>query len=331
MPPVLFKRALITPVLSDSSIEVDYVIENHTGEEQIFELHGIVVPAMKAGGEIPVNANLGAITLKPGTNEGRIELKLTNPQLWSPDNPYLYYLSLALADGSQIRAAHTERFGFREFKALGKDFYLNGERIYLFGENLSSVGFGGTGLSEEAEKARLITAYRGFRELGYNIVRTPHMPIIPLALELADEIGMMIFDEWAWSFTRYINEEVFERNNLEEVKEWVYRDYNHPSVVMWSCGNEVYYGGIAANYRQLNKQVALVRELDRSGRPISSFSGAASGYGTEKLDTDVIDLHTYLGLAPPAWTAFEENLGSIYRLDTEIYGEDGKLNKPFII
>ena len=331
LPPMLIKRALITPSLAASSIEVDYLIENHTGQKQDLTLYGTVVSAMKTAGDSPAGAELGKVSLLPGANEGRVEIKLKDPQLWSPDNPYLYYLSLALVREKKVVAAHSERFGFREFKTQGKNFFLNGEKIYLFGENLPSVGYGGSGRSEEEEAKSLIANLRGFRELGYNIVRTPHMPIIPLAINLADEIGMMIFDEWAWSFTRSLNEEVFERNNLAEVREWVWRDYNNPSVVMWSCGNEVYYGGIEENYRQLNKQVALVRQLDRSGRPVSSFSGAASGYGTEKLATDVIDLHTYLGLSSPAWSNFEERLESIIATDTGIYGADGKLDKPFII
>ncbi|MBI4979436.1 MAG: glycoside hydrolase family 2 [Spirochaetes bacterium] len=332
-PPVYVKQALVSPVLASSSIEVDYIIVNTTSETKKVSLGALVASAMtNAKFTEAANADLGAISLAPGDNKGRVTVALAKPQRWSPDSPYLYYLVLALTSGKELTSCHTERFGFRDFKVKGKNFYLNGERIYLFGENLPSIGFGGNKATEEEDAAVIAEKFGGFRSLGYNILRNPHMPIIPRALEIADEIGMMFFDEWAWSFTDKLDKDSFEKNNLEELTEWVHRDYNYPCVVMWSCGNEVKYEDNDLVRDNLNKQVPLVRLLDRSGRPVSTFSGAAFGYGKERMDTDLIDLHRYQGLSMPAWTLWDEQMDDLFtKFLDPTYGEKGKLAMPFII
>lgn len=326
--PIYFQRVLVDPQISGSSLRVKYWVENNSGEEVELPLYATVVSAMD-GKSIPANLSLGKLQLQQGMNKGEIEFPLKNPQLWDPDHPYLYYLALTMATEEQIVATHTERFGYREFHTEGKYFYLNNQRIYLFGENLPSVWFGGYGRDEADEAASIKDQLLGFKSLGYNIVRNPHMPILPIALEIADELGMMIYNEWGWSFTTELDKEQFEEHNLGELEEWIYRDYNNPSVVMWSLGNEVRYDNEFV-HEQLNKQVALVRELDGQGRPISSFSGLAFDFGSKKLETDVLDLHTYVGLGSP-WTSFEEAMDAVMKFNQNVYGENGQLDKPFIV
>ncbi len=329
--PLRFSRILIAPDLASSSLRVDYTIRNDTGKDAELELFATVTSAMRTdAGALVANLSLGKAHLKPGDTEATAVVPLKNPRLWTLESPYLHHLTLALSDGTAVAAAKSERFGFREFKVVGKQFLLNNAPIYLFGENLPAVNFGGNGAKADEERAAIADKIIRFKSLGYNIIRNPHQPIIPVALEVADEIGFMFFDEWAWSFLGSIDKVAFEKNNLEEFAEWVHRDYNHPSVVMWSCGNEVHYDADDV-FEQMNKQVALLRKLDASKRPISTFSGAAFGYGKRKLDTDVIDLHDYLGLGTSAWTYWEDNFNKVYKQVLDIYGTDGVLDKPFII
>ena len=330
--PIYVEKTLITSNLADSSLEVQYFLQNNSGERQEFEFFGVVSSAMKKDPNAELaNLRLGKINLEPGFNQGTVSFKLNAPQLWDLENPYLYYLTLALTDGKQVVATKTDRFGFRDFKVKGPHFYLNGERLFLFGENIPSNWFGGNRATQEEEKQRLINVIGGFKSQGYNMLRTAHMPILPVALDLADELGMLIYNEWGWSFSTNLDPVEFEKRNLKEVTEWVKATYNHPSVVMWSCGNEVNFSGNKLVFDQLNKQVALVRQLDRQGRPIVSFSGCSYGFGMEKLDTDVLDLHTYVGTGGKPWPYAEDTIRSILEVNTKIYGENGKLNKPFII
>lgn len=214
-PPVYINRVLVTPNFADSSIVIDYLVENHTKEKQQLDLLGVVWSAMKADpGDVQANAHLGELCLIPGINEGKIKVKLTNPVPWTPDNPYLYYLTLAVASPEKIVETKTVRFGYREFKAEGTNFFLNGERIYLFGENVPSISYGGVGKDEDEHIIETIT---GFKARGYNMIRTAHMPNLPRFYELADELGLMIYNEWSWSFSSYIEPVEFERRNLTEL------------------------------------------------------------------------------------------------------------------
>ena len=94
--PFYFQRVLITPVLEKKAVIVDYVVDNKTDAAKTLDLYATVVSSMKGDNQIAANLKLGTLTVNPGANSGELEIPLENPQLWSPDNPYLYYLSLAL-------------------------------------------------------------------------------------------------------------------------------------------------------------------------------------------------------------------------------------------
>lgn len=327
-PQAYIKRMLVNPLIKESAVEVEYWIENNYEEKLHVPLYAVVSSAREANVSA-ANSFVEQLCLVPGTNHGKVKVKLDNPKFWNLDDPYLYYLTFAITDERQIIASQTERFGYRELKTVGKHFYLNNEQIYLFGENVPSNWYGGFQRGEEAEAERLRNDLLNCKRSGYNIVRNPHMPLLPVAYQMADEIGIMIYNEWGWCFTTELDKERFEQHNLPELEEWLYRDYNHPSVVMWSLGNEVRYDNPFVK-EQLDKQVALVRRVDGQKRPICSFSGMAFDFGTSKLDTDVIDLHIYSGLGSP-WTTFEASMEAILNFDRNLYGENGVLNKPFII
>ena len=331
-PALRIRKLFVTPDLAKGGIEVDYTIVNHTGRTFAGTLEGVVTDAMKAAANTPAGTASAGIALKPGVNTGRLTLKLENPQKWSVERPYLYFLTLALRGPDRTVSAASTRFGYREFHAKNGKFYLNGEEIYLFGENIPSCSYGGFNRSAEEEEKLLTGFILGCRNLGYVILRNAHMPIVPAALEIADECGMMIFNEWAWSFTTHLDVPEFEKHNIPELREFVEATYNHPSVAMWSLGNEVVHSNRPEIARQMDLQVETVRAMDRQKRPISTFSGQAGwgSYGRTKLDTDVYDLHTYVALSRP-WTERDKEADFIYKGLLEIFGgKNGRLEKPLI-
>lgn len=330
-PELRIQKIFVNPSLADNSLGIDYTIVNHTGKPFNGTLDCVATDAMKAHANAEAGTLSIPVTLKPGVNTGSVTLKLKNPELWSVDRPYLYFLNLLLRESGGTVSAASTRFGFREFHTKDGRFYLNGKEIYLFGENISSVSYGGYGHSAAAEDARLTDFILTMKNYGYNIMRTPHMPILPAALEIADECGMMIFNEWAWCFDNTIDEAGFEKHNIAELKEFVNATYNHPSVVMWSLGNEVNHSNRPDVVREMDRQVKTVHELDKQKRPVSSFSGAAgwSSYGREKLVTDVLDLHTYVALSAP-WVDRNAGADKIYEGLLNIYGEKNRLSRPLI-
>lgn len=331
-PTLRIRDLLVTPRLETGSIEVDYTIVNTTGKHVRAVLEAQVSPAMRLDRNKKINLSLPVeVELKPGVNQGSFPVRLKEPVKWSVTAPYLYYLTLNVKENQQTISCDAVRFGYRDFKIRNGKFYLNGEEIYLFGQNISSIHFGGYGLDPKEEERKITEQLKLYRDLGYVITRTAHMPILPAVLDVADELGIMIFHEWGWSFTAGLDFPEFEKNNLREVADFVRSSYNHPSVTMWSMGNEVVHRNNPDIARQMDLQVGLVRKLDKSGRPISTFSGAAgwTSYGETKLDTDLHDLHTYTALSA-AWTRLPEQFDSQYAGELRIYEEKDKLSRPLV-
>ncbi|MBS1372353.1 MAG: glycoside hydrolase family 2 protein [Lentisphaeria bacterium] len=163
-----------------------------------------------------------------------------NPQLWSPDTPNLYICTAQLFDGSGAEIDRiTARFGFRSVEFDPEHgFLLNGKKLLLRGVNIHEELCGiGTAVFRDGVARR----YHILKSLGVNAVRLAHHPYAPEFLELADEMGLLIFDEAfdKWTGQYYGYQVAFEDHWRDDVAEFVRRDRNHPSVFLWSVGNEV--------------------------------------------------------------------------------------------
>lgn len=163
-----------------------------------------------------------------------------NPQLWSPDTPNLYTCTAQLFDETGAEADRiTAKFGFRSVEFDPKHgFVLNGKKLLLRGVNIHEDLCGiGTAVFRDGVARR----YRILKSLGVNAVRLAHHPYAPEYLELADEMGLLIFDEAfdKWTGQYYGYQVAFEDHWRGDVAEFVRRDRNHPSVFLWSVGNEV--------------------------------------------------------------------------------------------
>mgnify|MGYP000403454996 FL=1 len=163
-----------------------------------------------------------------------------NPQLWSPDTPNLYTCTAQLFDetGAEVDRI-TAKFGFRSVEFDPEHgFVLNGKKLLLRGVNIHEDLCGiGTAVFRDGVARR----YRILKSLGVNAVRLAHHPYAPEYLELADEMGLLIFDEAfdKWTGQYYGHQVAFEDHWRGDVAEFVRRDRNHPSVFLWSVGNEV--------------------------------------------------------------------------------------------
>lgn len=327
-PEPVVKQMLLTPDHT-GNLRVDYVIDN-CGGKPLTLIPGLNITNARDRSEQSA-WEFAPVILKPGRNQGSVALRMDPAKPWSPDAPHLYDATFYWRDGKKVHSAAVERFGFREFKTAGTRFLLNGKPVYLYCETAQPVRFGGydTEDSNDISAKDLIAAYR---KLGYNMLRTAHMPVRQEFLDAADELGMMIYNEWGFSFIPRIAEREFEKNNLPELERFLIADHNHPSVVMWSLGNEVPHRNSPAITRQLAKQVALARRTDLQKRPICAFAGNGdvNSWGRGFIDTDVIDFHIYTGVNG-AWTRWNPVFNLLYRWSAEIYGKDGVNIKPIII
>jgi len=195
-------------------------------------------------------------TLDPGT-EYRFEqtARIANPRLWSPDTPYLYSVVSRLKMAGAVVDEYRSPLGIRSFSFdADKGFFFNGARTLIKGVCIHhDAGCLGAAVPDRALERRL----QLLKELGCNAIRTSHNPPAPELLDLCDRLGFLVmdeaFDEWArpkkkWvqgrnvaqpsfdGYARYFNEW-----GIKDTQSMVERDKNHPSIILWSIGNEIDY------------------------------------------------------------------------------------------
>ncbi|MEK4565996.1 glycoside hydrolase family 2 TIM barrel-domain containing protein [Alkalihalobacillus sp. FSL R5-0424] len=184
-----------------------------------------------------------------------IELEVDSPKRWHPDTPHLYQLVTRVMDSDELLDEQTTTVGIRSFQFDPQNgFYINGHSTLLKGVCVHhDAGALGAAVPKDVWKRRL----EKFKDLGANAIRMSHNPPAPNLLDLCDEMGFLvideIFDEWEgpknkWSTGHNVYPpkhdgyfEHFPEWGERDVKDWVIRDRNHPSIISWSIGNEIDY------------------------------------------------------------------------------------------
>ncbi|MEW6360450.1 MAG: sugar-binding domain-containing protein [Planctomycetota bacterium] len=164
--------------------------------------------------------------------KARFHVPIESPRPWSPDDPYLYALRLRMAGNGGD--AVTVRFGLRRLELRDGRFVLNGKAIFIKGAFHEGLYPGG--VPTPPSRAFVEDEIRKAKSLGFNLLRYWQIPIHPLVLDVADELGMMLMDEPAieWMLQTDRTVELCRR----EVRDLVLRDRNRPSVAFWAIVNE---------------------------------------------------------------------------------------------
>ena len=171
----------------------------------------------------------------------QLDLSVSTPKLWSLEDPYLYtLLTEVVVDGKTVDSYETP-FGIRtiEFRA-DSGFYLNGEHVRINGVcNHHDLGCLGAATNERAIERQL----QILKEMGCNGIRCSHNPPSPILLDLCDRMGFLVMDEafdmWRRRKTERDYARFFDDWYERDLTDLVVRDRNHPSIVLWSIGNEV--------------------------------------------------------------------------------------------
>lgn len=198
-------------------------------------------------------------------------LCIQKPLLWSPDSPNLYTLRLSLIPVTGVVSSRSEiSFGVRTLTlSAKKGLQLNGKSIKLYGGNVHhDHGPIGAASYWEAEVRKV----RQLKEAGFNAVRTSHNPPASSFLDACDRLGLLVieeaFDGWKVAKLEHDYSEVFEECWASDIEAMVCRDRNHPSVIMWSTGNEVFERKTAEGLRRGHQIAAEIRTHDRT-RPVT--------------------------------------------------------------
>lgn len=176
-----------------------------------------------------------------GDHTFRVDLNVKEPALWDLENPELYRVAVSVLNGNEPSDICAANFGFRTLEFTARDgFFLNGKKVPVNGVcNHHDLGALGAAFSIRAAERQLEI----LREMGCNAVRTSHNPPAPELLDLCDRMGFLVqdeaFDTWKTPKKRNDYNKLFYAWHEEDLRAMVRRDRNHPSVFMWSTGNEV--------------------------------------------------------------------------------------------
>jgi len=256
-----------TPVVTGLVAETDLVLRvKNSGSKAV--RRRIIAELFDLNGN-RIKKSEEKITLPPGESEHKISFpKLTNPLLWSPDSPNLYSVTVRLLSGNSTLDSLAEKFGYRwfEFKEHGP-FYLNGERLLLRGTHRHEEWAGyGNALPNELHRKDI----QMIKEMGANFVRLAHYPQDPEIYKACDELGLLVWDEVPWCRGGMGGIE-WQKNTKRILKEMILQNFNHPSIIIWSLGNELYWlpdhdnGGNVDSLRAfLSEMNDLAHQLDPS-------------------------------------------------------------------
>ena len=188
---------------------------------------------------VEVEGQQKTVLLKAGESK-KVDFSYTisNPHLWSPDDPYLYTANVKL---STLSSQLSTKYGIRSFSFdAEKGFMLNGKPMVLNG---ACVHHDDGVLGSMAFDAAEIRKVKLMKEAGFNLIRTSHNPTTRAFLDACDSIGMLVigdaFDGWRTAKLKYDYSTLIDSCYREDIHAMVMRDRNHPSIISWSLGNEV--------------------------------------------------------------------------------------------
>lgn len=261
---------ITTPVITkdEAEVRIETAIENGSSENKTLKLITTVIDnnsRQVAQNESPVNAEAGNSFLSVQ------KIMITNPELWSTETPFLYRAISEIWSGNELIDRKETSFGIRSISfSITDGFLLNGKQMKLKGGCVHhDNGPLGARAYDRAEERRIEL----LKASGFNAVRCSHNPPSPAFLDACDRLGMLVMDEAfdMWSDPKNPNDYHlwFDHWWKKDIEYMVLRDRNHPSIIMWSIGNEIPGRQNPDVVETAGKLAGYVRMLDPT-RPVTS-------------------------------------------------------------
>lgn len=285
-----------TPIVAveSATVDVKVTLDNKTPgpaavkiAAEVFELGG---NGERQGRAVAATRVPIGVTVASGKQAlGSLALDLAKPKLWSIKTPQRYVAVITVTQGGKVIDSTETPFGVRTLAfTADQGFVLNGERVRIQGVcNHHDLGALGSVVNVRGLE-RQIEILQG---MGCNAIRTSHNPPAPELLELCDRMGVLVMDEAfdCWRTGKKPNDYhlAFGDWHEKDLRALVRRDRNHPSVVLWSIGNEMPEQGEPEGWKLSARLAGIVREEDRS-RPVGGgFHNVQAGYNGFQTTVDV--------------------------------------------
>ena len=267
---------ITTPEVSDKQATVNVEVNLSNARKKAVKADVSVRIFDCKGGEVAASAAQVKVS---GKADVAIPLAVAvkDPSLWSPDSPTLYTAEVRVFSKGKETDCVKTRFGIRTIEVnAAEGFKLNGEPLLLKG---GCVHHDNGLLGAEAHRTAEYRRVRQLKDAGFNAVRCAHNPPSRHFLDACDELGLLVVDEFTdmWEQPKNVDDysQFFKENWEKDLTDMMLRDRNHPSVVIWSIGNEIPNWSIADASRIGKMLTAKVRELDPT-RPVTQ--GVTSAY-----------------------------------------------------
>ncbi len=268
------------------------------------------------------------------SSEIKESITIQNPKLWSIDSPTLYKTITEIKEGNRIVDVVETSFGIRDIKFDGKQgFLLNGKRVILKGGCIHhDNGPLGAAAFERAEERKVEI----LKKSGFNAIRTSHNPPSQALLDACDKLGMLVMDEAFDTWVRPKNSEDYNLNFNEwwkkDLDAMLLRDRNHPSIIMWSIGNEIYEAPDLLGQELAKKLADEVRKLDPT-RPVTEAFVYLPGYTKKSLTEyiphmDNLDVEGYNYFLEAKDVYFQRDSSVVNFVDKQ---HDRNPNKTFVV
>lgn len=230
----------------------------------------------------------------------RQRMAITNPSLWDCENPSLYYCTTQILDGDCVIDEEQNHFGIRRLQLDAvHGLRINGKQVKLRGACIHhDNGILGACTLERAEERRV----QHLKDAGFNSIRSAHHPMSKAMLDACDRIGMLVMDEFTdmWTHSKNTNDysNYFNEWWERDVELMVHKDFNHPSVIMYSTGNEIFENGTPKG-GNINRKIAnKIKSIDNTRYTTNAINGlmsASSRIGDILSDITGKSVETLLG------------------------------------
>ncbi len=251
-------------------VRLAVTVENQQGVDVRADVSAEIFEEAPGGGlGAKVSGGAGLDRILMAGNEARLDLTIpvNNPKPWSLESPNRYVARVTVKWAGDVVDVYDQPFGFRTIEFTGEGFKLNGRKTTMQGTcNHHDLGPLGTALNVRALERQL----QILKEMGCNALRTSHNPPAPELLDLADRMGFLVqveaFDCWKSGKTPGDYASLFDEWHERDLQAMVRRDRNHPSVVMWSIGNEI----AEQDGPRLAKPLAEIVRREDPTRPVTA-------------------------------------------------------------
>lgn len=297
-----FGTFIQTPLVSEkqATVRVQTEIKNDASENRTVQIKTDILNSR--GKIVATISSVKILSAQTVETIDQTNKRILNPQLWSPDHPYLYTAVTTLSIDNKVIDRYQTSFGIRSIKwTADKGFFLNGKHVYLRGANVHQDH---AGWGDAVTNAGFYRDVKMIKDAGFNFIRGSHYPHDPAFVEACDKLGILFWSEnvfWGiggsdrtpegyWNGSAYPTNEKdrssFESSLKQQLQEMIRIHRNHPSIIVWSMSNEPFFTAPQTISYTRN----LLKELVNLSHSLDPTRKVAVGGAQRPLDSNRIDL-----------------------------------------